>query len=419
MSKLIINLQRSVTMTFGLPHEITANIFQFLDIPSLGAVAQVCKNWELVQKNDEIWRNFYCSYLDEDTQPTALSSWKEGCKIIHRWMKGEAQIEVFPNCYKEWHIKHDFAFIGNELIEVKPIDQTCYAVCPCIPNQQSSSPHTKLLDLSNLQAAKPICTDIVDSNWVALDANGSLLCYDITTGEGKKFTDPADTAQITSGKICISQDEILTYANRKIKIWNRNTGLVDKILLDDSMREIWSLHSSNHFIICAMNKKGLLAIHKHDKTCQIIADARFTSPFQTAATGSYVATLGQDGTLLIFKENQSELELIYSIEDFKHLSSSSFLGSLKFYRNWLLVSKSDELKIVNTNNGQIIACITHGQQHRNPQVRLNSNKLCLRTVIGDPHFSQTYTYTIYDFEKSPITKLMPSFTSIFNSCTVQ
>jgi hypothetical protein len=384
------------------PSEIQVKFFQFLDIPSLGTVSQVCKDWELIQKSDEIWKAVSLNYLDDDKLPITLNSWKERCKIIQNWMRGKAQVEAFTKCYKSSGKIYEFGFIEDEVIEVRPnlnLSYEVFSVFPCMP-QQPPRP----LNLADLLVGEPICTALFKNHWAALDSNGAVLCCDIITGEGVKFTDWEETAQINEGHICISQDEIITEALNELKIWNRKSGLVTaKISVDKSMGKVWGVYNSNRHIICETQLDTypgtyhqIFAIHKQDKTSQILTKTKFV---QTSAAGPYVAILGENNELSIYEENQEALELVYTIKEFKHLSDLKS-GVLHFYHNWLFVFLRCELNVVNVNSGQIFCRMNVGKEFRT-KVSVNSSKLCVRAFEDFSNLQWIYSYKLYDLEKSP------------------
>jgi len=94
-----------------LPDDMLLQIFQYLDVESLGAVAAVSTDWERVQKMKAIWKQLCLQYISEDALclPQA-SNLKERFKILNRLITGKAHKQVIKECYKARHKEHAFGF---------------------------------------------------------------------------------------------------------------------------------------------------------------------------------------------------------------------------------------------------------------------------------------------------------------------
>jgi len=49
----------NMTTFTSIPDEIVCNIFSFLDVPSLAAVARACSLWNRLSSQDAIWSQFF------------------------------------------------------------------------------------------------------------------------------------------------------------------------------------------------------------------------------------------------------------------------------------------------------------------------------------------------------------------------
>lgn len=403
----------------SIPNDILLTTFQFLDYSSLGSISQVCKHWEFLQKNDEIWKTVASNYLDDPGQLPSLNSWKERFKIIRRCMKGEAQIDSIKGCYKKEYKSHEFGFIGNVLIEVRPENSLSYCLMN-FPKGQIPSSVLKVFNLEQLGGSRPVCTALSENNWVALDTKSALLCFDLTTGQGVKFIDPDDQADIDFGCMCILQDEIITYSEAVgFKMWDKNNGFLQKNEI--TLGKIRELCSSKSYIICnqsvlAKNEHVVYAILKDSEQCsekaiQILTNSGSSMNLQTSNDGTYIALSHEVRALnvvniQIYKDEQSDIKLIHSIDPFcffnSELKTFNFSGTLKLYQNWLLANYQGELIILNILSGQLLSQINHNEQGR-LDLAFSASALCLRSTTNGVHVSterryyENYNYIIYDF----------------------
>ena len=58
-SKEAAATKSDMTTFTSIPDEIVCNIFSFLDVPSLAAVARVCSLWSRLSSQDAIWSQFF------------------------------------------------------------------------------------------------------------------------------------------------------------------------------------------------------------------------------------------------------------------------------------------------------------------------------------------------------------------------
>jgi len=330
-----------------LPDDMLLQIFQYLDVESLGAVAAVSTDWERVQKMKAIWKQLCLQYISEDALclPQA-SNLKERFKILNRLITGKAHKQVIKECYKARHKEHAFGFFHGIPIEVRPNINTSYVVMPCIPDQIGT---TRLFEGLRVDiTGEPVCINLHGNDCIVIDNHGNLISYDLTTTESTQFIDPDERGEklVKEAFMCVSEDEIVSCMNKDIIIWNRKTRTVkNKISYPGYMGSIVRLEASNNHIICksyfgtedyySVIPKDAKAIDASMDANDILGAKIFMRLF--AASGSLIAAFTEK-QLLIFKENNRAIEIAYRI-NFSTLRLT-FSGNLGMVQIWLTAGNS-------------------------------------------------------------------------------
>ena len=382
------------TLSDDFPLECLSYIFSFLEPKDVPRAARVCKKWNEALKADWLWESHCLTYLDRATP--LRDSWKERFKVFRNWTNGLAEVTHYPPSYKTWHTFHVFTVLDdNTCLEIYPDPENprTYIVRNLVNNEQ-----VRRIDLKEFGCSNVIATDLHDTTWVALDDQRRIFCFDIQTGVCTQRI-PSSVSTSTFSKIEYNGQEIIRADDHEIKIWNARTAQLEQTIDISQFGAPWTLRSTRNFVIGTFGAVGWIqgfAIQKNDHS-------KWEQPVEGAleaccvdSKGSRVAFLTSTGQVKVFEDIPDKgLALTQTLIAFTPPAAGTRFGRVHIYRNWLFVSRGDTLHIWDLRTGiklSELKCLVDGSDFC-----ANAQLLFTRQVLGDPHFHQEYSYSLYDF----------------------
>ncbi|HSW86859.1 MAG TPA: F-box/WD40 repeat-containing protein [Rhabdochlamydiaceae bacterium] len=393
-----------MTNNINLPVEILAYTFSFLEPEELARIARVSKEWNEVQKIEELWKRHCLDRLKNlnNVEPYQ-NSWKEHFKITNNWMHAKAEKNSFSSYCKDWDQSHGFTVLeDNTPLEVYSENAMSYAIRDFLTDQ--------ITPIDQYFQDMIVCSTIHNKTWVALTNHGEILFFDLLTGKYlNKITPSEEHMNLSRAKIKCTDQEVITAYNKEIKIWDINTGLLKETINLPELGEILTLTSTPNFFICTTytGKFNTFSIRKRDHEISKMENLFFPSA-GIADSDPYVAIIYQeekDGKTInkikIFEDTGEKLNLLHTLETFNP-QTTAYSGSVYIHKNWLLASKDGKLNVYDIKTGKTLLTI----QHNKISVAFCSNttQLFMQTALGNPFGEQEYQYTLYNFER-PITNL--------------
>jgi len=339
---------------FIAPNEIRAYIFSFLEPEELAQVSRVSKEWNEVQKIEELWKR-HCLDLLEDSEPYR-GSWKEQFKVMYNWLHARGEKKTLDSY-------DDVDAYVLTILE----DSTLFTVYFNRSLQKYvihnfSTDHIIPIEHETLNNDHIIHYTIDDKTCVCFTKQGKILFFDLLTGQYlKKISLSKDVLDLSKGYLTCNDQEIIISYNNKIEIWDKNTLLLTKTIDVSKLGEIIKLNSTSNFIICHTYENGSHSSCSIRKKASVISPmkCKFLSVTSVADSREHFAMkhryTKESKTITeicIFRDDGEDLTLIPTIEDLNiptienlNTPQSRTVGSLYIYKNWLLATKDGVLNI--------------------------------------------------------------------------
>jgi hypothetical protein len=367
-----------------LPQYILAEIFSYLTPEDLCTAAQVCRDWNVAQKADCLWKRHALAILDRET---SQKSWKEQYRTLYHWKTGECKpVPLWAEgnvCGKFTLLEDNSAF---ELIRRYPDPAPTK-----VQVRNLVSRELRIIDLEPY-GFEEYCSELHGSILTVWDTKGKILQFDVTTCVcvNQFNTEPFHS-------LYCNDSEIITVAENKVRILDQQKSKLDltfKIPVDHKIQT--AVSTPNFLIYVDYSSYFLFAVNKHNPANQCQLGGRvdgFTLEHACLeGCGSYCAALMNNGELLIYEEaSQAEIRLKKTYLISKNLSN--YCGHIYMYRNWVCVQKDGMFCVYDVRTGDEI---TKPIMLGHCDFRTNAKILIVRKLGRDKGLP--FISTLYDFE---------------------
>lgn len=404
-----------------LQKDSLVNIFSYLDIEGLGAVAQVCKFWKEAREVDSLWRKFCVSVFD--LHEPLQGSWEKQCQSICRWKTGKYERSSMAGrslTFRFIDSAHSLSRLS--LLE----DNTAFEVV-LEKDEGSSGGVFSVRDLKGRELRKitlgqqryeigefalnGTTLTVVTQPPMCNGTNRGIFQFDIRTGNCLGSAS-VEFEQSTIQCLYVSGHEVVMAVGNNVQIWDPQQHRVIQAFQVPELHAIGHICSTQNYILCidteswptnfilAINKKDPLKrirVHeeRQDFTCpqasSIIVGSTMTS------SGGYCSFFTADENLHIYKEAPDDVSFrrVRTIDGFSSLSKTA-----RMYRNWVCVNKNKEIQIFDIRTGEQIAHLEKQDWTADTDFRINTQMLILRnknTSRVDGMFTEKTVHTVYNF----------------------
>jgi hypothetical protein len=376
-----------------LPTEILVDVFSYLEQEDLKKAALVSKEWNELQKTDELWKR-HCLKFMKNAEPLR-GSWKERFKVINNWMHTRAERTFLASSHREKNPFWGFRLLeDNTPIEMYRSEDTEFTVRNVINDEL----HYIRVDLKDVRDGKIVSATMTNKTWMGLASNGNVFFYDIRTGQylNQMSLGLKDDQTLNWGMIKSNKNDIFVATNeREIKVFNGSTGHLEQTIDVSGHGDLHDFVFTTNFIICkcrSSNHYKAICIRKRDHKIEEV-DLLDNEAEGIAAFDSHFAIFTKKGNVKFFKDEGDSFHLIKDVPAFfPHSDSCSRYNA---YKNWFLISRSEKLKIYDIKTGQELSTFPLDERF----VSIHTNGIQLLT-----HRKNTRSFSLYNFER-PVTQL--------------
>lgn len=357
--------------------DVLFNVFSYLDCSELCKMSLVSTEWHEVQKYNEIWKQL--SLKSRDDSQLHHENWKEQFKIIHNWKTGHATLSKLQSSEHSQQI----TLIGNTPHEIvhNPEDSLFY-FRNCINGDE------KKFDLQKSQ------TDIIKAStfngpyWIALDALGKILIFDIQKMEKTLEIAPNEKIQdrkdIRFPSICSSENDIFSFYNFTLARYDLKTGeLKAKVIskknytnsdLNRAMlfsEDLLRIKCTSKHIYAEIYDSDFNIINFYDKS-----SLEFIDQYKLSNNFSMYSVENSGNTIILLREKIRFSQIIFEFLEIKEnkLVSLRKIDILKqdlincsihcIFKNWVIMENENSglrdkqnIDVIDLMTGQIINSI--------------------------------------------------------------